>query len=59
MRRRAKRKRLFSPALTAASESLELDTHRRLFMAGFLGRGFDSRRLHHFSILSIAWLAKH
>jgi hypothetical protein len=27
----------------------ESETHVVLFTAGFLGRGFDSRRLHHLS----------
>ena len=34
------------PALTSAADNYRTGYARRLFTAGFLGRGFDSRRLH-------------
>ena len=37
----------------------ESETHVVLFTAGFLGRGFDSRRLHHYFYRLISYLQKH
>ena len=48
---------LFLPVLTAAAEKTEPDTHVVFAAANFLGRGFDSRRLHH-SVFS-RLLARH
>jgi predicted RNase H-like HicB family nuclease len=38
----------------AATKNLEPDTHVVLFTAGFLGRGFDSRRLHQITHMKIS-----
>jgi hypothetical protein len=38
------------PVLMRRPTTTESETHVVLFMSGFLGRGFNSRRLHHLLI---------
>jgi len=45
--------RRFLAGSQAAADNHESETHVVLFTAGFFGRGFDSRRLHHYFCMKI------
>jgi hypothetical protein len=45
------------PILRRTLKLLNRATHVVLFIAGFLGRGFNSRRLHHFISFSFNYIA--
>jgi len=51
--------RRFLAGSNAAADNYRIGNARSLFTAGFFGRGFDSRRLHHYLYRFINYLQLH